>query len=189
MTALVPNVSRGSEKRFFGVAVTCFRFVISLHRICSNFHADYRIFISIWPCVALLTQWWVKSRLITAGPKAIMGLIQTPVHVPWKYSRLTQFLTYCIFTRSNFSAHCTTGLGYASPVVPQSSAAIDRHWDVYNPTCTYTHRHAEQPRRNAVLGGLVGSVLDYGAASQFAFSVKALFPGCMGSNPSEITFT
>ncbi len=44
---------------------------------------------------------------------------------------------------------------------------------MYNPTCTYTP--PEQPCRVAVFRGLVVSALDFGAASQFAFSVKDFF--------------
>ncbi len=48
---------------------------------------------------------------------------------------------------------------------------------IYTPSGRTTVPRAAVPR------GLVGSVLGYGVASQFIFSVNALFPGCTGSNP------
>ena len=44
------------------------------------------------------------------------------------------------------------------------------------------------PRRAAALRGLVGSVLGFDAASQFAFSVKNFFSGSTGLNPSQVKF-
>ena len=75
-----------------------------------------------------------------------------------------------------FGAHCSTGLGY-TPVprsIPQSSGAMDGHRECakFN---VHVYTPPEQPCQAAVPRGLLGSVLDYGATSQFAFSIKALF--------------
>ncbi len=102
-----------------------------------------------------------------------------------------------VCTRSNDSAQCATGrTRLLAPIVPLGWG-ITQHPGVYpSPVEQWTdigvcmtqralYTPPEQPGRKAVLGGLVGSVLNYGAASQFAFSVKALFLGCTGSNPSQ----
>ena len=68
--------------------------------------------------------------------------------------------------------------------ISQSSGAVDGHRGVH----VHVYTAPEQPYRASVLRDLVDSVLDFGVAFQFAFSVKALFPGCTGSNPSQVTF-
>ena len=94
------------------------------------------------------------------------------------------------------SAQCTTrrtqllapiapldwGVPRYSGVIPQSSRAMDGRRGVYNPTWTLCMPPG------ALLRGLVGKVLEFGVVYQFAFSVKVLFPGCTGSNPSQVTF-
>ncbi len=86
-----------------------------------------------------------------------------------------------------FGAHCPLYWGitryHPSPV--EQWADIE---SVYNPTCMYKPRQSKVSCRAAILRGLVGSALDVGAAFQFAFPVKAPFPGSTCWNPSEVTF-
>ncbi len=103
--------------------------------------------------------------------------------------------------RSNFSAQCATGrTRLLTPIAPLDWGVLQYSLVCPSPVeqwtdivvCIKTNVHVytplEQAWRTAVLRGLVGSVLDFGAASQFAFPVKAPFPGCTGSNPSQVTF-
>ncbi len=91
------------------------------------------------------------------------------------------------FTRSNFSTQGATGrtrlLGWG---IPRPSGAMDGHRRVYTQTCTYTHlrnNHAEQ------LSLVVWSVAYWSTVLHFSLPFPSrLFPGCTGSNPSQVTF-
>ncbi len=75
-----------------------------------------------------------------------------------------------------FGAHCSTGLGY-TPVPGVYPSPVEQ-WTTQGVCITQRARlhTARITMPSSCPSCLVGSVLAYGATSQFAFSVKALFP-------------
>ncbi len=86
-----------------------------------------------------------------------------------------------------FGAYCSTGLGYTCTQYPGLYHSQMEQWtDITCIGVCITQRARIHTART--IGGQVSSLLDYRASSQFTFSVKALFPGCTGSTPSQVTF-